>query len=190
MGPGMSFSAQGGVVFVGSLTYYGILTAPSRDPSHPGSVPSGQGAQGGERGLLPAGGCPASCSQGARCQAGGAPEVGALSLLLCPLGVNSILCPRGLLSPNPWATLLLAFPGTTSSAASWWEQRGLGVPGRWEPLPLPELSASSPACPAVWPCFASRLLPVLPLTDIVSVGIYISLTTLSPNGIKSKAGDK
>lgn len=72
----------------------------------------------------------------------------------------------------------------------WWSRRGLGVPSRWEPLPLPQLSASSPACPAVWPCFASRLLPVLPLTDIVSVGIYISLTTLSPNGIKSKAGDK
>lgn len=70
------------------------------------------------------------------------------------------------------------------------EQRGLGVPSRWEPLPPAELSASSPACPAVWPCFASRLLPVLPLTHIVSMGIYISLTTLSPNGIKSKAGDK
>ncbi|EDL81139.1 rCG31439 [Rattus norvegicus] len=65
-----------------------------------------------------------------------------------------------------------------------------GVPSWWEPLPLPELSASSPACPAVWPGFLSRLLPVLPLTDIVSMGIYISLTTLSPNGIKSKAGDK
>lgn len=95
----------------------------------------------------------------------------------------------GFLSPSP-AALLPAFPGTASWGVLWWSRGGLGVPSWWEPLPLPELSASSPACPAVWPCFASRLLPVLPLTDIVSVGIYISLTTLSPNGIKSKAGDK
>ncbi|EDL14838.1 mCG61360 [Mus musculus] len=82
--------------------------------------------------------------------------------------------------------------GTTSFRALRWEQKGLGGGGAswWEPLPLPELSASSPARPAVWPWFLSRLLPVLPLTDIVSMGIYISLTTLSPNGIKSKASDK
>lgn len=113
-----------------------------------------------------------------------------LSLLLCSLGVNSTL--RRETSSAP----ALGRPPPSLSQHSQLGSLVVGAEGGWgcpageEPLPLPELSASSPACPAVWPCFASRLLPVLPLTDIVSVGIYISLTTLSPNGIKSKAGDK
>lgn len=92
--------------------------------------------------------------------------------------------------PRPWTALLQPFPAQLAGESCGGSRKGLGVLSWGEPLPLPERSASSPACPAVWPCFSSRLLPVLPLTDIVSVGIYISLTTLSPNGIKSKAGDK
>lgn len=60
----------------------GVRPAPSHDPSHPGSIPRGQRTPGGQGGLLPAGGSPASCSQGARCQAGTAPEVGALAPVL------------------------------------------------------------------------------------------------------------
>lgn len=162
-----------------------------RDPSHPSSLPSGQGTQGGSlRGAccqLVLGQPPAAKGPDARWAL---PSRWEPSLPLCSLGVNSILGPRRLPLLQPWAALLPAFPGTASWGVVWWSRRGLGVPSWWGPLPLPWLSASSPACPAVWPCFASRLLPVLPLTDIVSVGIYISLTTLSPNGIKSKAGDK
>lgn len=123
------------------------------------------------------------------------PEVGALWAGLFSAGLNSHpnLTHEGFPSQAPWAASSQLFPaGTTSFRALRWEQKGLGGGGAswWEPLPLPELSASSPARPAVWPWFLSRLLPVLPLTDIVSMGIYISLTTLSPNGIKSKASDK
>lgn len=119
-------------------------------------------------------------------------EVGALWAGLFSAGVNAIpSSPSKGSSPRP--------PGQSPPSFSRHHQlRSLAVGAEgaggvlrwWEPLPLPVLSASSPACPAVWPWFLSRLLPVLPLTDIVSMGIYISLTTLSPNGIKSKAGDK
>lgn len=51
------------MAFLGKLD--GVLTAPSHVPSHPSSIPSGQEAQGKEKGLLPAGASPASCSQGA-----------------------------------------------------------------------------------------------------------------------------
>lgn len=158
---------------------------------HPSSIPSGQElrAARGACGQLVLVQLPAAKEPDAR---RALPPRWELSLPLCSLGVNSILCPGRPPLPQPQAALLPAFPGTASPAGA----SGGGAEGGWgcraggNPLPLPQLSASSPACPAVWPCFASRLLPVLPLTDIVSVGIYISLTTLSPNGIKSKAGDK
>jgi hypothetical protein len=109
------------------------------------------------------------------------PKVGALLPRLCALGVNSIHTLRGLLSPSLLGCLLPAFPGTASQGVLWWEQKGPGVPSWWEPLRV--LSAQP------LPQRAQRFGPGS-LTDIVSVGIYISLTTLSPNGIKSKAGDK
>lgn len=165
--------------FIGKL--YRVLTAPSHDPP--------RGAQG---------------SRGACCQlvlvqpsaAKGPDARRALpprwepSLPLRSLGVKASCALGGLLSPSPRPPSSQPFPAQPAGASCGGAEGGWGVPSWWEPLPLPQRSASSPACPAVWPCFASRLLPVLPLTDIVSVGIYISLTTLSPNGIKSKAGDK
>lgn len=177
----MSLWGQGGLFCIGKLD--GVLTAPSRDPSHPGTVPVVRELRAASwwkssllqpRGPMPGGHCPRW-------------ELSHCSSVLQELTASRAL--GGLLSPRPGRP-----PPSLSRHSQpgvlWWEQKGPGVPSWWEPLPLPELSASSPACPAVWPCFSSRLLPVLPLTDIVSVGIYISLTTLSPNGIKSKAGDK
>lgn len=171
------------MVFIRKLD--GVLTAPSHDPSPPSSIPSGQELRAVRGSLLPTGASPASCSHGARCQAGTAPR---WELPPCSPGVNSILCP-GRPLPQPHCP-----PPSLSRHSQLGrlvvEQRGAGGAELVGTSSVPELSASSPACPAVWPCFASRLLPVLLLTDIVSVGIYISLTTLSPNGIKSKAGDK
>lgn len=167
------------MVFIRKL--YGVLTAPSHDPL--GELRAAEGPAASwcsssllqPRGLMPGGHCPRGGSSRSRRS----------------LGVKASCALGGPLAPSPSPSAFLpAFPCTAGWGVLWWSRRGLGVPSWWEPLPLPQLSASSPACPAVWPCFASRLLPVLPLTDIVSVGIYISLTTLSPNGIKSKAGDK
>jgi hypothetical protein len=79
--PGMSFLGRAGWVFIRKLD--GVLTALYHDPTHPGSVPHGQGAQGRQRGLLPAGGSPASCSQEALCQAGTAQGGSSLAQALC-----------------------------------------------------------------------------------------------------------
>lgn len=94
---------------------------------HPGSIPRGQGAQASKRGLLPVGASPASCSQGARCQAGTAPEVGALT---------PALFSRSQEHPVPWEASSPPAPGCPPPRLSrhsqpswgvlWWSRRGLG----------------------------------------------------------------
>lgn len=121
--PEMSFQGPGGWSLLEN--FMGSLLLPLMSP-HPSSIPSGQElrAARGAYGQLVLVQPPAAKGPDAR---RALPPRWELSLLLCSLGVNSILCPGRPPLPQPQAALLPAFPGTASPAGA----SGGGAEGGW-----------------------------------------------------------